>query len=44
MSAVGADGGMFKFIGGLVLGFVLRSVGGLFLEVSPVDTQRQQLQ
>lgn len=30
--SVGGDGGVFKFIGGLVLGFVLRSVGGLLLE------------
>lgn len=28
----GSDGGVFKFIGGLVLGFVLRSVGGYFLD------------
>jgi hypothetical protein len=27
----GNDGGVFKFIGGLVLGFVLRSVGGYLL-------------
>jgi hypothetical protein len=32
MASPAGDNGVFKFVGGLVLGFVLRSVGGYLLE------------